>query len=285
MSRKGESITLSLTERDRAKLVELATELGFKWGEKPNISKLLKAIAHREIQISYNNDWDSAQIEALNNTRKILVDLGKTTEAIAIAEILRDRSELSIPLRHEIETFLNTPLSPWRQQIDELIKQEKPFRLSYTDAADRIFTFTVLFAQIKPIEKRLYLVCQCSESEGNQDVPGLQNNWFLRLDRIQAATVAPLKKEKWLKNIATIPVEFYLFGSLAFAYERKPDDLQVIDLEADRPTKKVIRNISSTFWLIREILPYGANCEVVAPESVRQKTIEEINSMRSKYTQ
>jgi predicted DNA-binding transcriptional regulator YafY len=88
-----------------------------------------------------------------------------------------------------------------------------------------------------------------------------------------------------LKNIATIPVEFYLFGSLAFAYERKPDDLQVIDLEADRPTKKVIRNISSTFWLIREILPYGANCEVVAPESVRQKTIEEINSMRSKYTQ
>jgi predicted DNA-binding transcriptional regulator YafY len=282
MSRKGESITLSLSERDRTKLVELATELGFKWGDKPNISKLLKAIAQREIQISYNNDWSLTRIEALNNSRKVLVDLGKITEAIAIAEILRDRSETTIPLKQEIESFLHTPLPPWRQKIDELIKQQKPFRLSYSDAADRVSNFTVVFAQVKPIEKRLYLVCQCLESERNQDVPGLQNNWFLRLDRIQDASVTPIR-EKWLKDIAKIPVEFHLFERLAHGYERKPDDLEVSDLAPEPPTKKVIRNISSSFWFIREILSYGANCEVVAPESVRQKIKSEIESMWSKY--
>ena len=59
--------------------------------------------------------------------------------------------------------------------------------MTYRDAADRPFTFTVLYGKVVPIEKRQYLTCQCVESEGNNDVPGLEHNWFLRLDRIQNA--------------------------------------------------------------------------------------------------
>ncbi|MFN5836347.1 MAG: WYL domain-containing protein, partial [Pseudanabaena sp.] len=39
MSRKGESITLSIKERDKANLEAIAIELGMTWGDRPNISK------------------------------------------------------------------------------------------------------------------------------------------------------------------------------------------------------------------------------------------------------
>ena len=52
MSRKQESITLSLSLEHKAELEKLSLEFGYLWGEKPNISGLLKAIADGEISLS-----------------------------------------------------------------------------------------------------------------------------------------------------------------------------------------------------------------------------------------
>lgn len=53
MSRKNESITLSVTEEDKAELESIALEFGCTWGEgKPNVSKLVKQIAKRELLLS-----------------------------------------------------------------------------------------------------------------------------------------------------------------------------------------------------------------------------------------
>lgn len=49
MSRKGQSITLSISERDKAALEKLAREFGMTWGDRPNISKLVEAIARARI--------------------------------------------------------------------------------------------------------------------------------------------------------------------------------------------------------------------------------------------
>jgi hypothetical protein len=283
MTRPGRALTLSLNETDRAALTQLAQEFGMMWGDKPNISKLIETIARRELLIAHNNDWDSSKIEALNIAIKALIDAGKTAEAQIVAQILLDRAELTIPLRAELTKYTDNPLPPWRQKIDELIYQHRPFRLTYRDAADRPFTFTVLYGKIQAIEKRQYLTCQCVESEGNNDVPGLEHNWFLRLDRIQNAIVVPMA-EKWdNKGLESIPVEFHLTGGLAFAYEQKKDDLEVTDLETDRPTKKVIRKINSTFWFLREILPYGDDCVVVAPDVVVDRLRQKIRSLVAKY--
>ena len=51
MARKGESVTLSLSPKDKALLEQLAIEQGCKWGENPNISLLVERIARREIQL------------------------------------------------------------------------------------------------------------------------------------------------------------------------------------------------------------------------------------------
>lgn len=64
MSRKQESITLSLTLEHKAELEKIAVEFGYLWGEKPNISALLKAIADGDILLS-KSDKPAKQKRAL----------------------------------------------------------------------------------------------------------------------------------------------------------------------------------------------------------------------------
>ncbi len=282
MTRKGKSITLSVSDKDKAELETLALEFGCTWGDRPNISKLVESIARRQLIIAPNNDWTNERIKALETARKALVDLGKTDEAKQIAELLKSRSELTLPFREKIETFLNNPLPTWRQQIDKLIHRQQPFRLSYQDAAERLWSYTVLHARVVPIEKRQYLLCRAEESEGNQDVEGLRHNWTLRLDRIQEAAVVSIDKP-WEKDLETIAVEFHLSRGLAFAYQRKTEDVFVSELEGEPPIRKIVRNISGTFWFFREITRYGKDCVIVKPDEVRSQFRENLKSLCQAY--
>lgn len=291
MSRRGQSITLSLSERDKQQLMAIAAELGIMWGQRPNISKLIVAIARRQFVISPNNDWSSERIIALDSARKALIDIGKLDQAKEIAEIIANRSELNPPFRREIESFLATSQPSWRTQIDELIRQKQPFRLSYLDAGDRAayplgdrhWNFTVQFAKIALVEQRQYLLCRCEESQGNEDVEALKHNWTLRLDRIETAAVTEVDRV-WQADLDTVAVEFYLYGGLAFAYQSKPEDIFVGEVEGGDPARrKVIRKIFNTFWFFRDIARYWQHCEIVAPEAVRSRLSQKIEQMYKKY--
>lgn len=282
MTRKGRSITLSVSERDKAQLEELALEWGKTWGDRPNMSKLIEAIARGELKIAANNDWPPARIEALEATRNALIDAGKMELATAIAELMRDRSELSIPLRGKIEAFLQNPPPPWRLEIDRYIKRQQPFQLFYQDATGTPWQFTVRHAQIVPHESRDYLDCWCEETEGNLDIEELQHNWCLRLDRIPEAAVIPIAGE-WRSDFDRITVEMHLFNRLAFAYKVKPED-KASERSPNKPkVKRVLRSISNTFWLIREVLRYGEDCAVIGPEKVRQKVKEKVAATYQHY--
>lgn len=276
MSRKGQSITLSISERDKAQLEELALELGMMWGDRPNISKLVEAIARRELSIAANNDWSPARIEALVASMRALTDAGQIEEAEAIAKLLLDRSELSLPIRREIERFQENLPPPWRKDIDRYIRRQQPFQLSYQDAAGRLWSFTVRHAKITFHEKRQYLDCWCEETEGNQDIPELVHNWSLRLDRIPEAAVMPVDGE-WRFNLAQIEVEMHLLGGLAFAYQAKKLEDSANDWLAERSKiRRVVRRVSGTFWFIREVMQYAPDCIVVSPDSVREKVKQKL---------
>ncbi|MCU0551399.1 MAG: WYL domain-containing protein [Leptolyngbya sp. Prado105] len=279
MTRKGQSITLSISERDKQQLIELAKEHGMTWGDEPNISRLVKAIAQRELKIERNHDWSQDRIQALQQAMKALIDSGQTEPATTIAQLLLERSELTLPLRQELEQMIHQPISAWRSQIDQFIRQEQPFQLAYRDAADRLLTFSIRFAQVKFREKRHYLECWCEETEGNHDIPALHHNWTLRLDRISEAAVSRLSG-KWKSGLDTIEVEMQLSGGLAFAYQSRPADRSV---EWESGIKIVKRQTSSTFWLLREILPYGKDCVIVAPDTVRDRVRSEIAAMFAEY--
>lgn len=285
MTRKNEAITLSIQAREKKALENLALEFGKMWGDKPNISKLIKAIARKEIKISPNHDWSHQRVETLEQIRKFLLDQGLILEAEEIAQILQERSELTIQFRQEIEKFLHKPKPLWRKNIERFIKQQQPFKLSYQDASERQWIFTVIYGELRTIEKHQYLVCTCEETEGNQDLPELQHNWGFRLDRIQEAVVTAIYLP-WQPHLDMIPVQFKVYRGLAFAYGKeapKKDDILVGEIEGDPPERLITRQVWSSFWFFREIAKYWDDCEIVSPESLREEFKRKLNVLRQMY--
>lgn len=283
MGRKGQSITLSLSEQDKARLEAIADEQGMLWGTRPNISRLMEAIARQELLIGRNNDWSETRIRALQQSIQALIDAGHPDSAQIIAQILLERSELSIPLRAELERYLTTPIPSWRVAIDQCIQRQTPFRLTYRDAADHPWSFTIRHAKITPYERRQYLECWCEEIEGNRDIPELQHNWTLRLDRIPEAALNTIGGQ-WHAAPDTIDVEMHLFKGLAFAYEPKSADISS-EWMSDRnpPVRQVIRRVTNTFWFFREVLRYGEDCVIVTPKSVQTRLKQKLEELCKHY--
>ena len=282
MSRKGQSITLSISDQDKTQLEEIARQLGVMRGDRPNISGLVEAIARQQFRVAPNNDWSGTQIAALKQAVQALTDVGKVEEAQVIASLLLERRELSLPIREQVERFLKSPPIGWRKEIDYYILRQQPFQISYHDAADRLWKFTIRYAQITLHEQREYLDCWCDETEGNQDLPELKHNWCLRLDRIPEAAIAPIEGE-WHSSLAQIEVEMHLFRGLAFAYQAKPEDKTNEWLAGSQGIRQVVRRVSSTFWFFREILRYGEDCAIVAPPSVRDRFEQKLQALCRQY--
>ncbi len=283
MGRRGQSITLSISDKDKTQLEQIATEQGMLWGDRPNISRLVEAIARRELLIGRNNDWSETRIRALHQSIQALTDAGHPDSAQILAQLLVERSELPIPLRNEIERFLETPLVPWRLEIDQYIRRQQPFQLTYRDAADRPWSFTIRHARIIPYERRQYLECWCEETERNQDLADLQHNWTLRLDRIPDAALNPVKG-KWRPDLDALEVELHLLRGLAFAYESKTADIKNEWLsDHTPPVRRVIRRVSNTFWFFREIFRYGEDCIIVLPESVQERFKQKLHNLCESY--
>ncbi|MDX2096431.1 MAG: WYL domain-containing protein [Leptolyngbyaceae cyanobacterium bins.59] len=282
MGRKGQSVTLSLSEQDKAQLETIAREQGMLWGNRPNLSRLLEAIARRELVVGRNNDWPEPRIRALQQALRSLMDTGQVEEARMIATLLMERQEISIPFRSELERFLETPIAPWRLELDQLIRRQIPFEMTYRDAADRPWTFTIRFARIQFYEKRQYLECWCEETEGNRDIPPLHHNWTLRLDRIPDAALRPTR-HKWRNYMDELEVEMHLAEGLAFAYQPRPEDQTVEWATEAVQTRRVVRRITNTFWFFREVLPYGKNCVIVSPQKVREKFKQEVRALFEHY--
>ncbi|PLS68136.1 MAG: WYL domain-containing protein [Cyanobacteria bacterium M5B4] len=281
MGRKGFSITLSIREQDKAALEQLAQEFGMTWGARPNISKLIEAIARRRLRIAPNHDWSHDRIDALNQVRMFLIDRGKIELAVQIARILLERSELTLPLRHEIEKFVACPVVPWREKIESYIRRQQPFQLFYQDAAEQVWSFTILYAEFVTHEEREYLDCWCEEP--GQGLPELAHNRSLRLDRITDASVVPIPKP-WRSGLDCIPVELHLFGGLAHGYRSKGSQDQVNEwLEDFPPVRRVVRQATSIFWLTREVLRYGKDCLIVSPPSVQKCFVNEIEDLHQAY--
>jgi predicted DNA-binding transcriptional regulator YafY len=252
------------------------------WGDRPNISKLIEAIAKRKLLIGNNQDWKESRIRALHRCIAALTDIGQVEQAQIIAHLLLERSEVSLPLRQEISNFLENSPPPWRLQIDRYILRQQPFQLAYQDAAERIFNFTVRYAKVIPHEKRQYLDCWCEETTGNSDLPELVHNWSFRLDRITEAAIAEIPGE-WRSGLDEIEVEIYLLNNLAFAYQSKPEDIANDWLPDKQKVRRVVRKVSNSFWFIREIMQYASDCVVMSPENLRDRLKQKILTLYDLY--
>lgn len=64
MSRKNESVTLSLDEGQKALLESLALEFGCTWGDRPNVSELMKRIATGKLKVTWGDETPAPEKNA-----------------------------------------------------------------------------------------------------------------------------------------------------------------------------------------------------------------------------
>jgi hypothetical protein len=283
MVRKRSSITLSIAEQEKAQLEAIALAFDQTWGDKPNISKLLKAIAKGKLRLAKNHDWQRDRLDTLNKALNHLKDGGYFDEASELANVLLERSELSRPLREEIQDWLDAPGLPWRFQLEQCLQRHRPFRLAYQDATGRIWRFTIRHAKIERHEDRLYIDCWCDETEGNQDVEALKHNWSFRLDRIpNEALISPVDGF-WEPELSYVDIEFHLLNRLADTYRSKTEADLSNQLLVNEGVRQIVRRVRNTFWFFREIRRYGADCMIVGPQDVRDRFVCDLEETIQNY--
>lgn len=283
MTRPGRSLTLSISDLEKAQLEQLALDFDQTWGDKPNISRLIQAIARGHLRVALNHDWSQERITTLNLIRNHLIDTGHHSEALALANLLLERSELNHPLRQEIQRFVDQPGAPWRRDIEASMRRQRPFSLTYQDTTGEIRNFSIRYAKIITFEEREYLTCWCDQTTANQDLPELAHNWVLRLDRIPEETVIGPLAGPWQPELAFIDVEIHLLGRLALAYRSKTGRDLANEWDPDRQIRRVVRRINHSFWLLREVRRYGPDCLIHSPPALRNLMVMDLKHTLQAY--
>jgi len=289
--------TLSLWSRNKeTNLNKFTEEWQRKWEQrhpktsrqKSKIIEVPGIVSPVQAKLSDNNHkkdvWSDEGIEILQKALRLFTDMGQLEEALSIANLLLDRHELSDPLKIEIETFLRTRQYPWRQEIDNYIRQQQPFQLSYRNAKGDLQIFTVRYAKVVPHEEKQYLDCWCEETTGNYDLEVLRHNRSLRLERISEVKVSDIDG-KWLHDLDTIKVKMLLFGGLVDGYKPKNNsDISNLKSEVNgRKTIILLRAVSNTFWFFREVMRYGEDCVIVEPDSIREQFKQKLIALCDLY--
>lgn len=68
------------------------------------------------------------------------------------------------------------------------------------------------------------------------------------------------------------------------AHQSKTNQDEINELLTDPPqVRRLVRRANSSFRLIREVLRYGRDCELVSPESMRNRLKQELQAMCQQY--
>lgn len=281
MVRKKETITLSIPPGTKEQLEAIARSLNILWGKEPSISGLIVAIAQQVLEVGQPFTLKSNQVEALLQAIKDLIDAGNVADAKTILALLLERGKLETPLRQSLLKQVSESMKGWRLEIDNLIDKKQPFRLLYRNPKNQELEYTVRYAKVLFYEKRFYLVVWCEETQDvEDDIPGIPELWHnrcLRLDRIMS--ILPMSGN-WQGQLDYLEVQLHFKKGLVKAYEPKSDDLKN---EIVGDVRQVVRKVVNPFWLIREVLPYGEDCIVVSPDSVRDRIKQKLRSLCDAY--
>lgn len=278
MPRKKETLTLSVPPGTKEKLEAIAERLNIRWGNNPSPSGLVAAVAQQAVEVGKPFQFNAAQVKALRQSVRDLIDAGHVEEARSVLTLLIDRGEIEAPLRQSLIQQISQPLEGWRIQIDQYITQKQPFHLVYQNSQGQTLEYTVRYAEVIFYEKRYYLQIWCDETDDSDDLPELRHNRCLRLDRIQA--IFPISG-KWRGQFDVVQVQLHFKGGLVRAYEPKDEDIQD---EIVTNVRQVTRNVVNPFWLIREVRRYGSECIIVSPKAVRDRFKQELLLMVEQYS-
>lgn len=265
---------------DQDLLNELAIAHNCLRGGQPNVTELNRRIARNEIPLgeTLSPEVQGALMLCLQESQ----DMQRTH---ILANYLKSRGDLQPQYQEQIESWIAPARVPWVPTVAQYIERQQPFELFYTDASGKSWVFRCRWACFQQKEKRTYLECWCDETEGNQDLPGLQHNWSFRPDRIGSAGAVAIDAEWRTEGLDAIAASFHLLGGLAHAYEPREEDIHQEWIKTDSSHILVVqRQITSSFWFKREVLPYGKDCIVQSPAELKDLIAHEIREMMAGYS-
>lgn len=281
MSRKKETITLSIPPGTKEQLEAIARRLNILWGKEPSISGLIVAIAQQQLEVGQPFTLDYERVNALRQATTDLIDTGDVEAAQTIITLLLDKGKLEAPLRKSLLKQVSDSSKGWRLEIDNLRNKKQPFHLLYRNSQDQELEYTVRYAEIRFYEKRFFLVIWCEETQeaekNNPNMPELLHNRCLRLDRI--VSIVPMSGD-WRGQLDYLKVQLHFRRGLIKAYEPKEDDLED---EIKGEVRQVVRKVVNYFWLNREVRRYGKDCVIVSPENVRDFFKQELQEIYNLY--
>jgi predicted DNA-binding transcriptional regulator YafY len=73
------------------------------------------------------------------------------------------------------------------------------------------------------------------------------------------------------------------YNGLAFTYEPKPSDIYSNWIPDKGQVRRVLRDVSNTFWLFRELLPYGEDCLIVSPLELKERFMAKLKRLGELY--
>jgi predicted DNA-binding transcriptional regulator YafY len=279
MSRKKDTITLSIPPGTKEQLEVIARNLQILWGKEPSISGLIVAIAQQQVSIGQQFILNKAHVQSLEKAIKLLVDTGSLGDAQILVELLLAKATLTPEHRQTLFQHVSQPEGGWRMEIDKYCTEKQPFRLLYKNSQGEAEDFTIRYAEIGFHDKRFYVDVWCEEVSDTPDYPELMHNRCFRLDRIQA--ILPISGAWRDLGLDSLVVKLHFYRGLIKAYEFR----QGVDEREEicNDVRRVWRRISNPFWLLREIRAYAKDCEVVEPESVRQQAKDDARAMLANY--
>ena len=281
MTRKKETITLSIPPGTKEQLEAIALRLNILWGKEPSVSGLIVAIAQQQLEVGQPFTLNYERVNALRQAATDLIDTGDVEAAQTIITLLLDKGKLEAPLRKSLLKQVSNSSKGWRLEIDNLRNKKQPFHLLYRNSQDQELEYTVRYTEIRFYEKRFFLMVWCDETQDvEKNIPNLPELWHnrcLRLDRI--VSIVPMSGD-WQGQLDYLKVQLHFTKGLIKAYEPKDDDLED---EINGEVRQVVRKVVNCFWLNREVRRYGKDCVIVSPENVRDFFKQELQELYNLY--
>jgi predicted DNA-binding transcriptional regulator YafY len=272
MSRKKETLTLSVPPGTKAKLDAIARRLKIFWGKSPSPSGLITKIAEEKLTVGEPFSLTPEQIEALQSAIAALTDTGQIETSKSVINFLLERGNLETPLRQSLIQRISHPSEAWRIAVDRQIAAKRAFRLIYRSGQNQQEEFTVRYGEIRFREKRFYLEAWCEEVS-DRDLPEIKHNRTFRLDRI--LNILEIGGE-WREGLDFIEIQLHFLRGLVNAYESKPED--IFD-EVRGDIRYVVRRVSNLWWFFRDIASYYEDCAIVLPTSVRDRHFQKVKKL------
>lgn len=281
MSRKKETITLSIPPGTKEQLEAIARRLSIFWGKEPSVSGLIVAIAQQAVEVGKPFTLDSNQVNALQQAIKALNDAGRIGEAQSVLALLLDRGNMAANLRQSLMKQVSQTIQAGRILIEEYRQKQQPFYLVYHNSQGEELEYTVRYAEVRFFDKRFYLFIWCEETKDVEndipDLPELWHNRCLRFDRIRS--VLPISGD-WRGRLDYLEVYLQFRGWMAKAYEPKDDDL---DDKFIGDVRQVVRKVVNPFWLLKEVSRNWEDCVILTPDSMRERLKQKLRTLCDLY--